>query len=330
MKVHFSLFFLLFFSLYCPEIYCSEQFYSIPFLKNYTAVQNVLKNVGFKKIIFKTSDNFKLSGLFLSRHNATCNVIICAGWFPGRKEGMATFYDLLPDYCNILLFDARGRGESQGSFIWNIWRYGMDEYRDIVGAISWINHNNSLPIIVGGTCSGAFNAAHAIVHVIKNNLLEQTHVKGLFFDSGWGSVITMSQSSPIVHIKKYLSKCLLLAYGTKEIAQKNSFYTSCSSCIVSCFKIVHLLCISPVASHYEAITNLFDKIQVITIPILFIHSYDDTHAAFSQVKKLATLAPQKQCWWIEKSSHAKHHLIHKEEYKEKLIAFIDGIINECY
>jgi hypothetical protein len=42
--------------------------------------------------------------------------------------------------------------------------------------------------------------------------------------------------------------------------------------------------------------------------------------------KLADLAPHKQCWWIAQSSHAKHHLIHKDLYKEKLTAFINNAL----
>ncbi len=326
MKIEFSFLVIMLFSFYCYVIPHKEQFYSKSFLKNYKATRTALKDINFKKITFTTTDNLKLVGLFLSRSDATCNVIICAGWLPGRKEGMATFYDLLPEYCNILFFDARGRGESEGSLIWNVWRYGVDEYKDIIAAISWINNNNELPIIIGGTCSGVFNAAHAILHIIKNNTLEQSRIKGLIFDSGWGSVIAMSQSSAIANIKKYFIKTAVFIEGTKKKIAQKKFYTTSYSFIISCFKIIHRLCAKPLIISYEKTTNLFDKIHQITIPILFIHSYDDTHAAFSNVYKLAKLTPNKQCWWIETSSHAKHHLIHKELYKEKVIAFIENVI----
>src|SRR5260221_7912244 len=91
---------LLSFSIQCTENF--EQFYTTSFLKNDTAVRSSLKGQGFTEVTFKTPDNLTLHGLFLSRHNATSNVIICAGWFPGKKEGMATFYNLLPADCNIL------------------------------------------------------------------------------------------------------------------------------------------------------------------------------------------------------------------------------------
>ncbi len=318
----------LFLSLYASGHNDTEKFYSKSFLRNYDAVNKSLKEIGFEDISFETSDGLTLRGLFLARPNATCNAIICAGWLPGKKEGMATFYALLPEYCNILLFDARGRGASDGSLLWKIWRYGMDEYKDVLGAISWINHNNELPIIIGGTCSGVFNAAHAILKLIQTNTIAQSRVKGLFFDSGWGSVMTMSQSSAIINIKKSIGKVVKLLQGTKQNLKNSILYQLCSSAAIYCFKAAHTVCARPLIMQYEKATNLFDKINQITVPILFVHSYDDTHADFSNANRLATLAPNKQCWWINESSHARHHLIHKELYKEKLIAFIDKALQQ--
>jgi pimeloyl-ACP methyl ester carboxylesterase len=304
-----------------------QKYYSTTFLKNYDAVYQSLIEAGFQDISFKTPDNLKLSGLFLERPDATCNVIVCAGWLPGKKEGMATFYALLPEYCNILFFDARGRGTSEGPLVWNVWRYGMDEYKDILGAISWINNNNALPIIIGGTCAGVFNAAHAILDLIRNNRLTESHVQGLFFDSGWGSVMTMSRSSAIANIKKYIHKIIAAVHQTKRSIKNSVLYTTFCSIAVRCFRTAHFLCVKPLINQYEKTTNLFDKIQQITLPILFIHSYDDTHASFASANKLASLAPNKECWWIQKSSHAKHHLYHKDLYKEKLTAFINTVLD---
>ena len=315
---------LLSFSAHCTENL--DQFYSTSFLKNYTTVNKTLKEYGFIDVSFKTADNLTLSGLFLSRPNATCNVIVCAGFFPGKKEGMATFYSLLPDYCNIFLFDARGRGSSEGPFLRNVWRYGIHEHEDISGAISWINKKNTLPIIIGGTCCGVFNAAHALINLKNNNTLAQSRVKGLFFDSGWGSVMTMSQSSAIANIKKYISRTIAFFYGTKKKVEQRALYKLSFTLIHRCFKIGHFMCARPLVMPYEKETNLFDKIDQISLPIFFIHSYDDTHADITNAIKLSQRAPNSQCWWIEKSSHAKHYLIHKDLYKEKLSAFLESLI----
>ena len=303
-----------------------DQFYSTSFLKNYTAVRKSLKKYGFIDITFKTSDNLTLHGLFLSRPNARCNIIVCAGWLPGRMEGMATFYALLPEYCNVLFFDARGHGNSEGYLLWKLWRYGVDEYKDILGAISYLNQANSLPIIITGICSGAFNAAHALINLEKNNQHKKSNVKGLVFDSGWGSVTEIARTAPQAGIKKRLPALFALVYSTKTKTKQSSLYKLCSLLIQNLCTISYHLCTKFFVEYYEPITTLFDKIHHITSPILFIHSDNDSYAIKSDALRLAKLAPHTACWWIKRSSHAKHYLIHRDLYKEKLTAFIDAAI----
>ncbi len=138
----------------------------------------------------------------------------------------------------------------------------------------------------------------------------------------------MSQSSAMANIKKQFARATLMLYKSKQTMQQSTFYNTSLSCINYCFKIAHFICARPLIMQYEKITNLFDKIHHINVPILFIHSYDDSHADITYAQKLSKLAAHSHCWWItEKSSHAKHHLIHKELYKEKLLAFINKVIH---
>jgi pimeloyl-ACP methyl ester carboxylesterase len=315
---------LLSFSAHCTENL--DKFYSTSFLKNYLEVRKTLKKYGFKKITFKTPDNLTLHGLLLTRPHATCNVIVCAGWLPGKKEGMATFYALLPDYCNILFFDARGHGDSNGSLLWKLWEYGINEYKDILGAVSYLNNTNCLPIIIIGICSGAFNAAHALIHLEKYNKYTESRIKGLIFDSGWGSVTEISRTAPLAGIEKRIADLFTFIYITKNDSRKSYIYKLCTFLTQITYKISYHLCTKPLVGYHEYITTLFDKIHYITSPIFFIHSNDDTYAIKSDTLKLSKLAPHTICWWIKKSFHAKHHLIHKNLYKKKLGEFIDAII----
>jgi pimeloyl-ACP methyl ester carboxylesterase len=311
---------LLSFAAQCTENF--EQFYTASFLKNDAAVRSSLKKQGFTEVTFNTPDNLILHGLFLSRPDATCNVIICAGWLPGKKEGMATFYNLLPTDCNILFFDARGRGNSDGSLLWKLWEYGVHEYKDVLGAISYLNDTNNLPIVIIGICSGAFNAAHALIDLAKNNTTDSSRVKGLVFDSGWGSVTEIARTAPPAGIEKRLTNLLKNVYTNKNQIKQSYVFKLCSYITHISYSTSYHMCTKYITKYYEHITTLFDKIHQITIPILFIHSHDDTYAIKSDALRLSQLASHRTCWWIKKSFHAKHHLIHKELYKQNLHNFI--------
>lgn len=304
-----------------------DQLYETSLLKNCAATRKKLIKEGFEKITFATPDGLTLSGLFLERPNARCNVVVCAGWYPGKKEGMATFYALLPKDCNILFFDARGHGESEGPLLWQLWRYGINEPKDIIGAITYLNKNNSLPIFIVGVCSGAFNAAHALIALEKNDKGMSSNVKGLVFDSGWGSVSDIIRTAPAAGIEKRLMSLFASWYKIKKKLLRTGYFYS----IITLFSrysgfIGSIICKKLFTQRYETTTTLFNKMHHITTPILFIHSHDDTYADMHDVVKLSTCTPHKQCWWIEQSFHAKHHLIHKEMYKEKLAAFIDACL----
>jgi pimeloyl-ACP methyl ester carboxylesterase len=293
-------------------------------------VHACLKEHGFSEITFKTPDNLTLHGLFLSRPNATSNVIVCAGWLPGKKEGMATFYDLLPTDCNILFFDARGHGNSEGPLLWKLWEYGIHEYKDVLGAISYLNDTNALPIIIVGICSGAFNAAHALVDLAKDNKTESSHIKGLVFDSGWGSVTEIARTAPPAGLEKRLINLLKHIYASKHQITQSYIFKLCSLITHINYTISYHICTKHVTNYYEHITTLFDKIHCISTPILFIHSSDDTYAIKSDALKLSELASHTTCWWIKESFHAKHHLIHKELYKEKLHDFLNHALRPSH
>ena len=79
-------------------------------------------------------------------------IIYCAGFYPGKKEGMTTFFAMLHDQpYNFLFFDARGHGESEGCFLdpyqpittsQNFAHYGKFEHLDIIAAIEYIGNYN--------------------------------------------------------------------------------------------------------------------------------------------------------------------------------------------
>ena len=306
----------------------NDHYYDVSFLKNYSQVRAVLKAEGFKEIYFKTPDNLRIHGFFLSRPAATCNVIVCAGWLPGRKEEMSTFFATLPPYCNILLFDARGHGKSEGPLFSQLWKYGVNEYKDIIGAIQYVHFCNTLPTFLCGICSGAFNATHAVLNLENQGLLSKYNIKGVIFDSGWASVIKTSRTVAIGGSDKRMSLLFrsLLGYNLSTI-RSSLPYKLLFSVVEHSINVAHLCLFAFFMKRYEKRTNLLYKIKNTQVPFFFIHSYNDLYADINDVQQLAALIHHKECWWIENGSyHAYHHLKKKELYQEKIAAFIEKIL----
>ena len=72
----------------------------------------LLSRFDVKRVEFKAEDDFGLKGLSVQRENAVGSLLLCHG-LHSAKEFLYPFIDMFVDY-NILMFDFRGHGESEG------------------------------------------------------------------------------------------------------------------------------------------------------------------------------------------------------------------------
>jgi len=302
------------------------------FLKRPEAVRKRLRAEGFKQLFFQSTDKLKLDALFLQRPNATCNVILCAGWLPGRKEGMASFYTLLPPTCNILMFDARGHGRSEGPLLRNLWSYGVDEYNDVIGALDFVRSKNALPTVIVGLCAGAFNAAHALIVLHRQGRLDCYDVRGLVFDSGWASVDAVSRTALPTAACEFVRSRLCRLTGQKNDrtgADDSAVVRTALAGVQSLYRLGHGMVYAPFEQKNERKTNLFDKIGELPLPLLFIHASDDQYVAIEDTRRLCAAAQRPKEWWIETpSKHACHHLKYTDAYRMQLCGFMHQVLDK--
>jgi fermentation-respiration switch protein FrsA (DUF1100 family) len=86
-------------------------------------------------VSFGTSDGPTLSGWYVPSHNGAAIVIVHGGG--GDRDGARTHAAMLARAgYGVLLYDARGRGQSQGAPDAYGWTWG----RDVDAAITWLGH----------------------------------------------------------------------------------------------------------------------------------------------------------------------------------------------
>lgn len=304
----------------------SSAYFNTEKIANSAAMQTQLKQDGFIPVSFTSTDGFALNGLLLERPAAKVTVICCGGFFPGRKEGMASFFKLLPDYCNILLFDARGHGESQGYFISNVHNYGLNEYKDILGASEFIHARTQKPVILLGICIGTLHATHAILHLQKDTRTNKPTIIGFVCDSGVGSISEVSH----LPINRFHEKTLPNFIGNFYVCEtkeeiKNTWAYALTKCSLSPFTYSYKLILGTALRVTEKQTNTYDKIHEISCPIFFIHAKNDDGTPFERITKLCHNVPNKTCWWIETSKHGCNHLKHKHAYRAQLHSFVNKV-----
>ena len=300
-----------------------SRYFNTQFLRKFNIVDQQFAKEGFQEGFFQTSDDVLINYYWLKRPKARYTLILASGFFPGRKEGVASFYAMMPSDCNLLFFDARGHGKSTGRFLTTLWQYGCTEYNDIIGAISWAKKQADCPIILYGVCSGAFHAAHALTRLSKKEM-QNYDIRGLVFDSGWRSVIEIAKTGGWSEIEKILKK----KYKDQSSNLKKITYSLISNGAYGFLSVAYHLIIKPVLWFTKSTTDLQTKIAAISIPIFYIHAGDDNYAPIDGVKALADNTRQKKTWWIESpSKHAAHHLKYKHAYRTKMLAFIEDVLH---
>jgi pimeloyl-ACP methyl ester carboxylesterase len=114
----------------------------------------------FESVRFPARDGLMLDGWFIPQENAERTILICHG--AGANKGNFIWYlgALLNHGYNVLFFDFRAHGASDGRTI----TYGIREKQDVLGAVDWLRRARPQQsrIIVGlGSSQGAMALALA-------------------------------------------------------------------------------------------------------------------------------------------------------------------------
>lgn len=289
-------------------------------LKNRDLTQKILSHFGFEKIYFTTSDNYKLCGLFLDqskthKEQIKGTIIFTAGFYPGTKEGIASFYQMFANLpYNFFFFDARCHNESEGRLIsyHYLKNYGQYEHRDISAAIKYLERYNQEKsinpnIFLLGLCSGAYHSVKSAYDLSQTNPQTYQRIKGIIFDSGWNSINEIAEPIIAAELHKRLKDSYLYI-----------LFKPLSWLLTGIYKLFF-------KTHHEQVNSINEIIQHIECPILFIHSQQDKHISIEPVKNIASYAKKPTCWWANSESHGTCHLKHQPEYIFQVQQFLDQV-----
>lgn len=248
-----------------------------------------------QNVKFQTVDNLTLSGIVVKRTKAKANLLLCHG-YRASKEFMYSFIDLFPDF-NILLFDFRAHGQSEGKMI----SIGCHEYKDVMAAADFMKKTMykqdgvPLPFIILGISMGAAST-------LKAASLDSNLCDALIIDS------TFSDLNKIL-IKGFSIKSGLPYYPFFPIIRH--FFESVADC-----KICEM--------------NPAKCVEKITKPILFIHSCNDNFISPKHGLRLyehAGLSRYAKVWIGPRCRHGFLHSYYSDMYKRKVNGFLRKAIN---
>jgi hypothetical protein len=198
-------------------------------------------SAAYADVTFNASDGLELSGWYRPSRNGAA-VLVVHGGSSDRKGSVAHAKMLAARGYGVLLYDARGRGESDGSEN----NYGWDWAKDIDGALDFLAHRpdvdpqrvgalglstgadvlievaakrKHLPVVADGTAAGSYEDWHR---------LRGTEIGAV---PGWVMFTTMrvtsgDQPGPALEdlVAQIESPTLLISAGTAEEREFNVLY----------------------------------------------------------------------------------------------------------
>jgi alpha-beta hydrolase superfamily lysophospholipase len=240
--------------------------------------------LAFEDVLIRTADGVRLAAWFVPHGRARGNVVFCHGH--GRNRGhVAGFLPTLHDLgLNVLAFDFRGHGDSEG----HTSTFGHREVEDLVAAAGYLGRRcPDRPLFVVGVSLGAAVTLQALPRL--------PGVCGVWSEGSFARldnvVANWFRWAPAP-----LRRLLVPLYGT----------------------LGRLDC-----GFWVSGVNPVDCLDRVRVPICFCHGRDDQLVPFADANALYDQYPgPRSCYWVEGGTHYNLRQRHRVEYLRRLRAFL--------
>lgn len=249
----------------------------------------MLEGNSYKTVTFPSrQQGVTLHGWFIPAPNSNKTIIFSHGFHNNRVQSdvpvlnIATI--LTKSGYNVLMFDFRCNGESEGNFT----SFGLYEKEDLMGAVDYVKNLDQAGEHVGiiGYSMGAATALLAAA--------EDSRVEAVIADS------------PFADLTEYLNENLSVWTRLPSIP----FNRIILAVIPKMLKIDPMK-VSPV----KVVTN-------IGVPVLYIHGTADKDIPTSNSQLLYQASPEnKNLWVVDGATHIGSYRKQPEEYKRQILLF---------
>lgn len=241
-------------------------------------------------VYYRSQDGLSLHGYLVQREKPEGNMVLCHG-YRSSKEFMYGYIDMFPQF-NILLFDFRAHGESEGK----VTSIGCHEYKDVLASAYYMKEHlksedgRMLPLVVLGISMGAASAIKAAS--VDKNMSDALIVDSTFAD---------------------LRSALERGFSLKSGLPHNPFFVVLSA-MFQYFGACDISTMDTTAA-----------IEKVTMPTMIIHSCEDNFLELANGLRLydhVIKAKHKSKWIGPKCRHGHLHDFCPDEYKKEVLKFL--------
>jgi dipeptidyl aminopeptidase/acylaminoacyl peptidase len=255
-----------------------------PHLKNFMKRQEV----AYEEITIASTDGLKLKGWWMEADASAATVVVLHGVTKNRTQVLRAAITLRRAGFNVLVFDGRGHGQSEGRNI----TYGFHERRDVEAAVEWLVAEKKVSaerIGLAGESMGAAISLQVAAHYPR--------IKAVWADSPFASLrrVTNEYVSRVTRLPRALLEPVL--WPAFQVANYRGKFD---------VDMVEPLSLA----------------KQIKCPVYLIHgTADDLISTDHSQNIYDALETKKELWIVEGARHARSIRHSRKEYSERLIKF---------
>ncbi|MBU0598216.1 alpha/beta fold hydrolase [Patescibacteria group bacterium] len=242
-------------------------------------------------ISFKTSDGLKLVGAFIKGNNKG-TIILLHGYGRSKEQMLPQASFLNKRGYNILMFDFRASGESEGKFI----TFGQMEQYDLEGAVEFLKARHEVEMNKIGLLGFSMGGAVALMKSgdlpqIKAIVISSTYAR--FKSVIWQNFKLYFRGLPFFPMGYFV--LWIIKYRT--------------------------------GIYYPRITPIKYIAKLKARPLMMIHGAHDKRVPLSDAYEIYKQAPWlKEFWLVRQAAHEDTYTITKDHYEDKVSSFFDKYV----
>ncbi|MFL6215785.1 MAG: alpha/beta hydrolase [Blastocatellia bacterium] len=253
-------------------------------------LRHLLKHRGiqFEDVTFASFDNTRLYGWWMETGKAAPTIVVLHGVKKNRTDVLRAALALCEAGFNVLVFDGRAHGSSEGRFV----TYGFFERRDVESAIDWLVAHKQVDRRRIGLAGESMGAAIALQVAAQNEW-----IRAVWADSPFASLRRVS--AEFLERVTRLPGSLLnpVVWTTMQVANYRGKFD--------------VLAVDPLA--------LAAKIKC---PVYLVHGTADQLIATTHSQNIHdALGGERHLWLIEGARHARGARYARSDYAQRLVGF---------
>jgi fermentation-respiration switch protein FrsA (DUF1100 family) len=255
-------------------------------LKNHRTPASL--NLSYENVAFSSTDGVRLAGWFIPAKDSRAVIIACHGYSANRSMLLDHIAFLHRAGFNVLTFDFRALGESEGE----ICSIGYHEVKDALGAVAYLQQREDTrhsPVGILGTSMGGAVALMATA--------QSPDIRAVVADSPYASL-------------------------DRAVTQRFRGFVGFAGGALSlptCWFGERML-----GANTVTVSPLQQVSQISPRPLLLIHGTNDRRILPEDSQLLfAAAAEPKELWLIQGARHIQGHRIAGQAYERRVITFFE-------